>query len=63
MIYDNVKFLADKQKISIAELEKKAKLGNGTVGSWRDSSPTIENLLKVAGALNVNVSALLKEEP
>lgn len=62
MIYDNVKALADKQKISIAELEKKAKLGNGTVGSWRDSSPTVESLLKVADALNVSVSTLLKNK-
>lgn len=62
MVYDNVKAIADKKKISISELEKKAKLGNGTVGSWRDSSPTLENLFKVANALNVSVSTLLKNK-
>lgn len=60
MIYDNVKALADKRKISIAELERKAKLGNGTIGGWKDSSPTLESLNKVAKALDVNVTTLLR---
>jgi transcriptional regulator with XRE-family HTH domain len=60
MIYDNVKALADKRKISIAELERKAKLGNGTIGGWKDSSPNLESLNKVAKALDVNVTTLLR---
>jgi transcriptional regulator with XRE-family HTH domain len=60
MIYDNVKALADKRKISIAELERKAKLGNGTIGGWKDSNPNLESLNKVAKALDVNVTTLLK---
>lgn len=62
MIYDNVKAIADKRKISIAELEKRAKLGNGTIGGWRDSSPNVESLVKVAEALNVSVATLLKSK-
>ena len=60
MIYDTVKALADKRKISIAELERKAKLGNGTIGGWKESSPNLESLNKVAKALDVNVTTLLK---
>lgn len=60
MIYDTVKALADKRKISIAELERKAKLGNGTIGGWKESSPNLESLNKVAKALEVNVTTLLK---
>lgn len=62
MIYDNVKAIADKKKISIAELEKRAGLGNGTIGNWRDSSPNVESLVKVAEALNVSVATLLKSK-
>lgn len=60
MVYDNVKALADKRKISIAELERKAKLGNGTIGGWKDSNPNLESLNKVAKALDVNVTTLLR---
>lgn len=60
MIYDNVKALADKRKISIAELERKAKLGNGTIGGWKESNPNLESLNKVAKALEVNVTTLLR---
>ena len=36
-MYDKVKNIADAKKISIAELERKAGLSNGTIGKWRDS--------------------------
>ena len=62
MIYDTVKAYADQRKMSIAELEKKAQLGNGTIGSWRDSSPNLGSLVKVAEALNISVVALLKNK-
>ena len=60
MIYDTIKAMADKRKISIAELERKAKLGNGTIGGWKDSNPNLESLNKVAKALDVNVTTLLR---
>lgn len=60
MIYENVKALADKRGISITELEKKAELSNGAIGKWRDSSPSVENLSKVAKALNVSINTLVK---
>lgn len=62
MIYETVKAYADQRKMSIAELEKKAKLGNGTIGSWRDSSPNLDSLNKVAAALNISVVTLLKNK-
>lgn len=60
MIYENVKALADKRGISITELEKKAELSNGAIGKWRDSSPSVENLSRVAKALNVSINTLVK---
>lgn len=60
MIYNNVKELCEKQGISISELEKRAKLGNGTIGGWRKSSPKIANIQSVAKVLGVKVEKLLK---
>ena len=61
MIYENVKELADKKKISICELEKRAQLGNGVIAGWKTSSPRVENLQAVAKILGVTVNRLLQE--
>lgn len=60
VIYDNIKALCDKKKINISTLEKKAGLGNGTIGGWKTASPTLSSLQAVAKVLNVKVSTLLK---
>ena len=61
MIYEKIKQLCDEQKITIAELERSAGIGNGTVGKWRTVTPNVENLGKVAIVLNCSISALLEE--
>ena len=60
MIYDNIKAIADKKGLSIAEIEKKASLGNGIIGKWRESAPNVDSLVKVAKVLNVSVNTLIK---
>ena len=40
MIYERIKAEADRQGITIAELEKRTGLGNGVIGGWRTASPT-----------------------
>jgi transcriptional regulator with XRE-family HTH domain len=60
MVYDKIKALCEKKKISICALEKKAGLGNGTISGWKDGSPTLDKLQAVAKALNVKVSKLLE---
>lgn len=59
-VYDNIKVICDKKKISICELEKKAGLGNGTIGGWKTASPTLTKLQAVADALGVKVNKLLQ---
>jgi transcriptional regulator with XRE-family HTH domain len=59
MIYKNVKALADKEGLSIAELEKKAGLSNGTIGKWIESSPKVDSLVKVANVLGVGINKLV----
>lgn len=60
-IYENVSHLANKKGLSVSELERRAGLSKGAISKWRDSSPTVENLLKVAQALSVSIGRLLKE--
>lgn len=60
MIYENIKSLADKKGMSIAEIEKKAQIGNGIIGKWRESAPNVDSLVKVAKVLNVSVNTLVK---
>ncbi len=63
MIYENIKEVCDKKKISISALEKKAGIGNGTIGKWKEekSGPKVETLLKIAEVLGVSVGRLIKE--
>lgn len=61
MIFEKIQAIADKKGFSIAEIEKKAQIGNGTIAKWKTSSPTIVNLSKVAKVLDVDIGTLLPE--
>ena len=62
MIFDNIKRITDAKNISIRTLETEAGLANGTIGKWRTSNPTIDNLMAVAKVLGVALTELLKED-
>lgn len=62
MIYENVREICDKKGISITDLEKKANLGNGTIGKWKKGAmPNMDSVISVAEALNVKVDKLLRK--
>ena len=61
MIYQRIQSIASEKGLSIAEIEKKAGVGNGTIAKWKTSSPSVSNLTKVAEVLEVNISILLPE--
>lgn len=61
MLFDKISKLCKSRKISIAKLEKECGLGNGTIRGWTTSSPTIENLSKVAGYFGVSIEYLLDD--
>lgn len=48
--------------ITIAELERKADLGNGTIRRWKDSYPSVDKVIRVANILNVSVEYLYTGE-
>lgn len=59
MIYDTIKELCKEKGISIASVEKKANLSNGSISKWNKSSPTIDKLQAVAAVLKVKIDKLL----
>lgn len=61
MILKNITNLCAKNSISIAKLEKTVGIGNGTIGRWEKTSPTVDNLKKVADYFGVTVNDLLED--
>lgn len=58
MVFDNISALCRSHGISIAKLEKECGLGNATIRRWKDSEPTLSNLLKVANFFGISVSEI-----
>lgn len=59
MIYNKIKEICKTQGVSVASVEKEAKLSNGAISKWNESSPTIDNLQAVANVLKVKVDELV----
>ncbi len=60
LLYNKIKALCQERGMSIKALEQAAELGNGTVGKWRTSTPTLRNLIAVAHVLGVTMDRLLQ---
>ena len=45
---------------SLCAIERAAGLGNGVIRHWDNKSPQMSSLIKVADALNTDVSTLMK---
>lgn len=59
MLLYNIRLLCTKKPTSIAKLERALGIGNGTIGRWDKSSPSVENVQKVAEYFGVTVDELL----
>ena len=62
MLLERIKAKCKEQNITIAELERKAKIGNGVIRRWDELNPRLDNLMQVADALGVPVYELLRED-
>lgn len=58
-MYETINKEAKKRGMSIRQLERDAGLGNGTIDKWKESSPKLETLEKVAAALGMNETTLI----
>ena len=49
MIYERIVKYCEEEKLTVAEFEKICKIGNGTVGKWKNNSikPSIKSLTKI----------------
>jgi len=59
LLLQNILALCEERKISVAKLEKEIGLGNATISRWGKSSPTVENVRKVAVFFGVTVDELI----
>ena len=59
LIFERVASRCAERGISIARLEKEAKLGNATVRGWKKSMPNVDSLRRVAEVLGCTVDELL----
>lgn len=61
MLLDNIRRLAKKAGVSMAEVEAKAGLGKKTIWRWTTISPSADKLKRVADYFGVTVDELLSE--
>ena len=61
MLYEKVATLCQNNNLTIAKLERECEMGNGTVRGWKKSSPSIENLKKVADYFGITVDGLISD--
>lgn len=61
MLLEGIKRRCEANGMTIAELERKAGIGNGIIRRWDEMNPRLENLKAVAKALDVTVDELLKD--
>ena len=57
--FDRLKTLADKQGLSVNDVERRIGLGRNTLYSWKKKIPSGNNLIKVAGFLHVSTDFFL----
>ena len=60
MIYQNIKSIADSQKVSIRQIEQDTGITLGSIYHWNDVKPSVDKVAKVANYLGVTVEELLK---
>ena len=58
---EKIEKLCEERGITIFSLERTLGFGRCTISKWRNSSPSVENLKKVADYLGVSIDSLLEE--
>lgn len=61
MLLENIRRLCREKNVSIARLERETGIANGVIARWDASSPTVDNVQKVASFFGVTVDELLAD--
>ena len=60
MFYQKIERLCKERGISIARLEKETNIGNGTIGRWKESVPSLTSLKKIAEYFEIPLAELIE---
>lgn len=58
-LYSRIQELCSKAGISISELEKEIGIGNRTIYNWKNVSPSIDKVERIADYFNVDIDYIL----
>lgn len=58
-LYDRISYLAASNGMTIAEIERKADLGNGSIRRWKKSVPSADKLYRVSKLFGTTMEDLL----
>ena len=61
MLYERIQEICNSRGITVKKLERDLGFSNSTIRKWKTSSPSIENLKKVANYFGVSIEYFLKE--
>lgn len=61
MLLKNITQLCKQKGISIAKLERETGISNGTIGRWNESSPSVDNVRKVANYFGCSIDELIAD--
>ena len=61
MLLDTVRNLCKSKNVTIAQLERSVKLGNGTIRHWNHTYPSADRLARVADYFGVSMDYLNKQ--
>lgn len=62
MLYKRIQKICEANGITVGKLEKDLSFSNSTIRKWKNSSPYVENLKKVADYFGITVDELISEE-
>ena len=57
-ISESIRTIAEKQNVTISQLERDLNFNKGTIRRWQESEPSIEKVCRVADYLNVSVDEI-----
>jgi len=61
MLLEKIELLCKQNNITVTGLEKRLGFGSGSIRKWNKSSPSIDNLLRVAENFNTSLDYLSKD--
>lgn len=61
MLVENIKSMCKSKNITIAELERSVRFGNGTIARWDCKRPSIDRVKNVADFFGVSMDKLLSD--